>query len=329
MIAPAQPSQPRPRLFTVLDACGLATLAATLAGSCGRWHWLLDLAANFRWYWLLAAMLGLAAGVRWRRPLAIGCLALAAAGNCWELTPYWLPAPAAAPVPRREPLLIVTANVLWSNPEKIRVRDWLGDRDADVVALLEMDEAWLAALGPLLDHYPHRVIRTREDNFGVALLSKRPFLAAEVVEFGGVPVPSIVARIEWDGAPLTIVATHPPPPAGARLAAARDAALRSLAAFVAAADAPCIVVGDLNATPWSAAFRGLVRTSGLCDTALGRGLQPTWNARLLAPRIPIDHILAPAGTVVLERAVGPDLGSDHLPVTARLSLPVTPNRPGL
>jgi endonuclease/exonuclease/phosphatase (EEP) superfamily protein YafD len=321
MTTASQPSPPRSQRFTALDACGLATLAATLAGSCGHWHWLLDLAANFRWYWLVAAIFGLVASVRWPRRFAFGCLVAAAAGNGWELAPYWLPAPAAPAVRGRAPLSIVAANVLWSNPEKIRVRDWLGDRDADVVVLVELDAAWLEALESLLNRYPHRVIRTREDNFGIALLSKQPFLNADVVEFGGVPVPSIVARIEWDGSPLTIVATHPPPPAGARRAAARDAALRSIATFVAAAEDPCIVAGDLNATPWSAAFRGLVRTSGLCDTALGRGLQPTWNARLFAPRIPIDHILAPAGTIVLERTVGPDLGSDHLPVTARLSLP--------
>jgi endonuclease/exonuclease/phosphatase (EEP) superfamily protein YafD len=324
MIAPAQPSPPRPRRLTGLDAVGLATLAASLAGSCGRWHWLLDIAANFRWYWLVAAVVGLVACLRWRRPLAIGSLALAAAANGWELSPYWLPGPAPAAISRREPLSIVSANVLWSNPEKARVRDWLGDRDADVVAILEMNEDWLTVIEPLLARYPHRVVRTRKDNFGIALFSKRPFLAVDVVEFGGVPLPSIVARIEWDGTPFTIVATHPPPPGGPALAAARDTALRGLAAFVAAAEDPCVVVGDLNATPWSAVFRDLIRMSGLRDSALGRGIQPTWNARFPAPRIPIDHILVPPGTVVLDRSVGPDLGSDHFPVAARLSLPAAP-----
>lgn len=304
-----------------VDGAGIAVLAVTLLGWCGRWHWICDLTANFRWYWLLAAVGGLAVCLRWRRPVAIGCLVLATIGNGLELLPYWLPAPAATTSARSEPLTIVTFNVLWSNANQAGVVAWLLDRDADVVALLEMDGAWLAAAEPLLAHYPHRVIRTREDPFGIVLLSKRPFLSADVVEFGGLPLPSIVARLDHDGGPVTIVATHPPPPKTGGFAEARDAALRELGEFVAATGSSCIVVGDLNATPWSAAFRGLVRAGGLRDSGLGRGLHPTWNARLWAPRIPIDHVLVPAGAAVLDRHVGPDLGSDHLPVTVTLSLP--------
>ena len=89
----------------------------------------------------------------------------------------------------------------------------------------------------------------------------------------------------------------------------------------AASPTPCIVAGDFNATPWSLPFRTLVARSGLVDTALGRGVQATWNARYPAPRIPIDHILAPSGTRVVRRVVGPDIGSDHFPVEAELILP--------
>ena len=96
--------------------------------------------------------------------------------------------------------------------------------------------------------------------------------------------------------------------------------LHAAGAAVARSPVPCIVVGDFNATPWSAGFRAFAAGSGLRDTALGRGMQPTWNARSLVMRIPIDHIFAPPGTVVVRRVIGPDVGSDHFPVEADLIL---------
>jgi endonuclease/exonuclease/phosphatase (EEP) superfamily protein YafD len=187
--------------------------------------------------------------------------------------------------------------------------------------LLEVDDAWARVIRELDEIFPHRLVHPRTDNFGIAILSRHSLEDARTVEFGGVDVPSIVARVIRDAGSLTVVATHPVPPLGAANARDRDAALRALADYVAGAPSPCIVAGDFNATPWCAAFRDLVTRSGLRDTALGRGVQPTWNALSWVPRIPIDHVLAPPGTVVLRRAVGPGVGSDHFPVEAEIVLP--------
>ena len=87
MSAPA----PAPRR-SLLDLLPIAVAAATAAGWGGGWHWLLDLANHFRWYWLLLACVAVATS--WRRTgwLARSCLAVALAGNLWALLPYWLPA---------------------------------------------------------------------------------------------------------------------------------------------------------------------------------------------------------------------------------------------
>ena len=56
-------------------------------------------------------------------------------------------------------------------------------------------------------------------------------------------------------------------------------------------------------------------------------MQPSWNARSLFLRIPIDHIFAPPTATVVRRTIGPNVGSDHFPVEAELILPggqVTP-----
>ena len=305
----------------------LPLAAVTLAGFVGRWHWLLDLTSHFRWYWLLLAVVCLGASWRQLGRIAIACLAAAVLGNVWPMLPYWMPdvrpqtAAAATPGVLRPPLSLVSVNVLTSNRNSQAVLDYVRSRDADVAIFLEVDAAWAAALDGLADRWPHAVVQPRDDNFGIALFAKQPPRERRVVEFGDTGVPSIVATFTDPAGDYTVIATHPVPPKTPVYAHDRDAQLRAIAEFVAASPLPCVVAGDLNATPWSAAFRDLVARSGLRDTALGRGVQATWNARAWAPRIPIDHILAPPGTEILRRAVGPDVGSDHFPVEAQLRLP--------
>jgi endonuclease/exonuclease/phosphatase (EEP) superfamily protein YafD len=120
---------------------------------------------------------------------------------------------------------------------------------------------------------------------------------------------------------VRLFATHPLSPLTPARWTSLFEDLRTLADMAAAAPRPCIVAGDFNATPWSAAYRVFTAVSGLRDTALGRGVQATWNAWLPAPRIPIDHVFASPDVAVARRAVGPDVGSDHFPVEVTLVLP--------
>lgn len=309
-------------------ACGL--LAATVGPSFGAWHWLLDLASHFRWYYLLAAAGGLTVSLvlRYRWPTL--CLVAAVAGNAWALLPFWLPLPVTGAQDRpgveaaaSPPLKAVTANVLRENPGKDRLLAYLRERRAEIVAVLEVDAAWAAALESLADIYPHRLIAPRPDNFGLAVLSRWPLAEQRVVEFVAGSYPSMVTRIRRPEGEFLFVAIHPFPPYTRFHWNLMREQFRSLAAFVAGAPLPCIVAGDYNATPWSVPFREFATSSGLRDTSLGHGVQGSWNARLWLPRIPIDHILVPPETRVLRRSLGPDIGSDHFPVEADLVLPVS------
>ncbi|MEX0669664.1 MAG: endonuclease/exonuclease/phosphatase family protein [Pirellulales bacterium] len=309
-----------------LDAFAIAVLAGTVAGWCGRWYWLFDLASHFRTFWLLLAIGGLVACIRWPRPTAAICLVLATLGNVGEMLPYWLPPEAVAATKgsdtaRGREIFVISVNVRRINHNTASALAYLRDRRPDVVAVLEVDATWAEALDTLSDLFPHRIIRPRPDNFGIAVLSQWPLVDSQVVAFSDSGFPSIVTTVRGGAGEFRFIATHPSPPFNARATVALGAHLAGVADVAAASPLPCIVAGDFNATPWSLPFRTLVARSGLIDTALGRGVQATWNARYPAPRIPIDHILAPSGTRVLRRAVGPDIGSDHFPVEAELILP--------
>jgi endonuclease/exonuclease/phosphatase (EEP) superfamily protein YafD len=80
-------------------------------------------------------------------------------------------------------------------------------------------------------------------------------------------------------------------------------------------------MGDFNATPWSRPYRRLHNGTGTCDTRAGYGVQASYPADSWLLRIPIDHVLASCNVGVRDRRIGPDVGSDHLPVIVDLVLP--------
>jgi endonuclease/exonuclease/phosphatase (EEP) superfamily protein YafD len=90
--------------------------------------------------------------------------------------------------------------------------------------------------------------------------------------------------------------------------------IHGLARRAAVNDAPCIVVGDFNATFWHPPFRSLFE-AGWRDAHVltGRGFSSSWpnHLRWLPPFLRLDHALVD-GSLEVTEAVDVDLpGSDH------------------
>ena len=123
---------------------------------------------------------------------------------------------------------------------------------------------------------------------------------------------------------VRLVGLHAIAPFGAHIAAQHDEQLAIAATLARAApQGQAIVAGDLNTTPWSPMFGRLLSDGGLRDAALGRSITATWMSRQPVVGLAIDHVLASPQIVVQHYDVGPDLGSDHLPVIAGLHVPQT------
>lgn len=117
---------------------------------------------------------------------------------------------------------------------------------------------------------------------------------------------------------LTLIGMHaqmplaPPGPAGAK----RDRQLLAVAELARQApNGRVLLIGDLNATPWSPGFRAMLEASGLRDTApmLGlAGLAPTWPSWLPGwLGLNIDHALIGRGLTLRQRGLVDDPASDH------------------
>lgn len=296
--------------------------APTVFSFLARVHWAFDLCTHFALQSTLLATVFLAAFLlfgQWKSAAVAGVLLLV---NLARLAPFYFPND--DPQAGGPQLTLLVANVHTGNRDTTRLLQLIRRENPDVVLTMEVDRRWLRALDELKSTYPHFLEIGRSDNFGIALYSRRPAESIEEIELADSEVPTIVARLRIDGRPLAVFGTHPLPPIGGEYAGLRNRQLAALAELVSRETAPTIVAGDLNVTSWSPAFADFIRSSGLRDSRLGRGLQPSWPTSSPLIRIPIDHVLVSSDLSILDRHIGDPIGSDHFPVLVRLALPTEP-----
>lgn len=294
-----------------------AGLLASLSGLLGSFWWAFDLAAHF----VLHLGVGLALlspwvwRSRWQR-LAILCLLVAVVQLGRAL--HW-PASTAPEQTATPTLKVLLLNVLRNNHEHAAVLSLIEAHNPDLVVLLEINQHWAISLRPLHRAYPHRLVESAEDNFGIGLYSRLPLEPLALRHPGPWRLASIFATLRLGEQRLSLYATHPPPPMNATMSAVQATQLREIAAELAAIPGPRVLLGDLNTTPWSAHFRPL-REVGLHPSVPSLSYQGSWPAWLGRWGIPLDQVLVSAEIVVLERQLGAAVGSDHLPVVVTLGL---------
>ncbi len=306
------PSTLRVTLAGLLTAAGTLICIATLAGFLGRLWWGFELATHFRVQYAVALGLGALALLVWRRRRWASIFVIFALLNAVLLAPRFSAVAETQTGDDGPVLRALLANVNSANRDYSRIRDTIIDRNPDFVVLLEVTPWLLDRLADLAGRYPYRAAAPREDNFGIAFLSRRPFLRADVVRLGAPGLPSIIAEFADDQRGFTLLSTHPLPPIGAEQARERNDQLAQLAQLTRQTRHPLLLLGDLNTSPWSPYFEQLLAESGLRDS--GRGILPSWPVGWPPLWIPIDHALFSAGIRIRHRETGPDLGSDHYPV---------------
>ena len=300
-------------------AAGAIICASTLFGLLGRFWWFFDLFSHFRVQYFLSISIitvFLLIAKHYRVSAGFG---LCAAINLIPILPYYFGS-ATTKSGDGATLRAVSINVNTANRRFDLVKQFLRDNHPEIVLMIEVDKAWVTALEEIHPTYPYQKSSLREDNFGIALYSKLPFRKCDVVSFGRANVPSIVGEFDAQGRSLTIIGTHPPPPAGGAKSAYRNDQINAIAEYLATVPTPKILMGDLNMTPWSYHFGRFTAATGMADSATGRGLALTWPTDQILLRIPIDHCLVSKEITIKNRFVGVDIGSDHFPIVVDFAL---------
>jgi endonuclease/exonuclease/phosphatase (EEP) superfamily protein YafD len=298
-------------------------VVAGVIGLFGRSCWACELFTHFPAQFALVelAVAGGFALVGSRRA-AIVPIALAA----WHgaaLAPFYAKPVYAKPVvaaPGGRVLRAIAVNVAAQNRDRGAVIRVLRAAKPDVVLITELTPFWAAALGELSGDLPFQRLAPRAGAYGIGLWSRLPFTVVD-----DIPAGASFMAVRLAEPPVTVLGAHAFPPFTPHLLRLRDQEFARIAAFVRGQPGPLVLLGDLNSSSWSPAFRDLLRDSGLRDTRLGWGLQPTWPAWLPVAQIAIDHALVSREVRVHARWVGERLGSDHLPIVLDFSLARPPS----
>lgn len=269
------------------------------------------------------------------RPLSLFATAVAAAGiaaQCAVLVPY-SPAVAvqALAVERCAPkdrLRIVAVNVQMTNEHADRLFSILARVSPDLILFQEIDPWWDQRLAALRNAYPYSKEHVTQNYFGIHLLSKYPLVGPKVHFLTGSRDPSIFTGVRLpSGQLIRFYGIHPRPPTIGQSSVERDGQILAAALAVAGDEKPSVVVGDLNAAPWSEVVRQAARIASLLDPRIGRGWAPTYHTQALVMTWPLDQILFGDRFVLTDFEVLPFFGSDHRPVLGDLCYaPAAANR---
>jgi endonuclease/exonuclease/phosphatase (EEP) superfamily protein YafD len=304
------------RASSVLATAALIHPAARVAA---RLDWRLDLLTHFSiaaWIVTLTAVATLAWVRRYR--IALGFSALAVVQAVPILRYEW-PNPVRPPSsgPR---LRLLVANVYKNNRDYEAIAGLIRRERPDVVGFVEVLPHLVAGLEKTASHrdYPYRYYHPVGVQ-GLALwFRERPASVEEPAIFAPKGNPVYRATIRLGDRDVRLWLAHPPNPIGdGRERANRD--LRALGVAVGKERGSRILLGDMNRTEGSPYFADFLRESGLRDSRLGFGSQPSWPTWSFY-RIPIDHAFVSGDLAVVGRRLGPAIGSDHLPLILDVTL---------
>lgn len=312
---------------TVIWLGVFAFAAATAAASFGERHWTLGLVSHFRPHLVALGFVWTFLALFQRRPIAVATSAALLAVNAAPIVPYVTKQPPQdAAMAAATPLRVMTYNMHGRKTQRAAFLDYVQSEQPDVVLLTEVppDHGWL--VDRLGADYRHRFDSQTGLPHDLVLFSRWPIRDVTINRSISNDFPVIaydLCQADQDGkACVRLVGLHAIAPFGARIADQHDTQLAIAATLARAASrGQAIVAGDLNTTPWSQTFRRLLGDGGLRDAALGRSITATWMSRQPVVGLAIDHVLTSPQIVVRHYEVGPDLGSDHLPVIAGLAVP--------
>jgi vancomycin resistance protein VanJ len=305
------------------DVSFLLVCLASVLSFYGQKGWSFDLLACFRIpfiYAFVAYMVLYALRGAWQR-VVVAFVLLGVQLSQWV---FYLPAVSLVkPVPQAPvALTVMQCNVWKKNTQLPELMRTVTKQSPDVLALEEYTEPIHRALNTKLAAlYPYHVIRLGEE---MALYSRVPISNVKVwwTQHDHVlPSPNvesaIVARLAVGQTPVDVVVLHTLSPTQQHRYYHQQFHMAMLEQHNAELAPTAIVMGDMNATPWSWTLRRLIRQLNLLDSEEGTMVVPTWPRWW--PLLPIDHVLYRGQLAVVKRTVLPPTGSDHSPVVVQFA----------
>lgn len=228
-------------------------------------------------------------------------------------------------------LKIISFNLYPENTEHDEAEGWLASQDADLLFLQEVPSA--SDLADLRALYPHEALQTGDVNY--LTLSRYPILETGELELGENPQQRLV--LDVNGLQVAVYNVHLSMPLNENEnqylllrydESRRNTEIRELLAHAALEDLPVLILGDFNMSEYSPVYDSLAAEFEDAYRVSQWGIGATWPASAseeLEAGLPrlfrLDYLWYQAGFQALDALVGPELGSDHLPLIIELAFP--------
>lgn len=294
------------------------------------WKIYLEIFSHFQAQYFVVALLllGLLLLTRRRPPVWIGlfCCAVLAV----QIVPWYLPPRSLLSQPEPN-LRVLVANINTQNRSYANVINLVRQEKPDLAVFMEVDDTWAEQFEAFSDLLPYSFGQAKPYNLGLLVYSRQPLVDSQIEFFGVEKNVSVVGKLAIAGQTISLVATHPYPPAKSSFFHLRNKQLDAIAQYLQTVKDPVVMVGDLNITMWSPYYKRFVNRTGLKNARAGFGILPTWpvrNAFFQTPlptwmlSIPIDHCLLSPKLKAVDVRTGAETGSDHRPLIVDLRLAV-------
>jgi endonuclease/exonuclease/phosphatase family metal-dependent hydrolase len=233
--------------------------------------------------------------------------------------------------PDKPHLKVVTYNVNWGFSQPQIVVGFLAEADADIVCLQETHSRWEAELKKQLAvRYPYCAFRGLPGAGGIAIMSKYPLRAVQVIEPNEGWFPAILAKAQTPVGEIQILNVHLRPPLSdsgsvtiSGVYNAPEIHSKELKGFIKKADPnkPIVITGDFNENETDKAIRWLI-SQGFTDTLSSFDTYTktwVWNTSAgISLKARYDHIIINKYLACTGAAVVPVKASDHMPVVATI-----------
>lgn len=311
---------------------GAVTAIATCLGFAGHFWWRLSFLDYPRpQYCLILLIAGLVQLIHRHEQVWSLVFVLPLLVNLWCLWPLVVPASAIA-----TPSLGQTVNLLHMTLDRDNLDlqpaiAYANRQPADLLSVLEVTPESIRSLETGLTRYQLVAAEPRTNSHGSAwFVAKQPQLsiqplASQVIHLPASsdrPILQITTTVA--GRSLTVICFHSIRPQSAGSVAYQEVEFRALTDWQHPLQNQRrlgIAIGDFNSTPWATAFRRMMQASDWHNSQAGFGLQPTWPSVLPTfLRIAIDHCLHSPELRTIQRGVGDNVGSDHLPLWVTLEV---------
>jgi endonuclease/exonuclease/phosphatase (EEP) superfamily protein YafD len=313
-------------LFLLLQVFLIAVMIAPILTNSAS-PWWFDNLLGLQWQWGILAMLSFVAGLRFLPAITLWLLPVYAILLLVNFAELYVPTELTNQ--SSTDFSIAQLNMRYDNPNAMAIFSGLLEANHDLIIIQEVSDRQAALLESLRHRYPYAMgsMSVSSHSPGHVLLSKWPLRKRRIHNLGYADGSVIDTEFVpgGQGPAVRILALHPAAPRTRALWQLRNSTFAFIAREVGRSQlSRQVVVGDLNATPWSAAFRQLLRDAEISGN--GDGYLPTWSwfNRLpvlgLLTSAYIDHCLVTSGLVVSDKHSRIVPGSDHRLVVTRLQL---------